>query len=379
MKTQLLKTYYMVIKRYIFRFITAIKPAQESTHRTYENIPTQFKTIRNLLDSLDDTFSRIKRMSPRRGSFQSHIKKYGPFVVGDMSYRGDKSCLRTGVLEGLDVYGLPAVLINYWPVRNKLSTIEDDAEIFFCAIKTKRIFNYISKSGCIYYECSITSGAEDRIKMQDLGYYIEVERVTGKVTAIKYPYTKQNVIHGNGGDETIYYTKEWHMPDYRNDSVVKKDNQKSTPHEDAVKQHLEKLFTLNYNITMHREYGVNIIVKKGKSRATFTVPQDRWKYFFKDRIKAKTIRGNTKPIYHSVTAHARKVRAGITNVKTHYRGSRHFLWDGYEIKIVMQGKHSSPQASFGVAGVSVEHMEPGVKYSSLGKTATLVNETFEGV
>jgi len=152
---------------------------------------------------------------------------------------------------------------------------------------------------------------------------------------------------------------------------------KSNHTEDAVRRELETQFTLRYNMVMQREYGVNIIVKRGKSRATFTVPQDRWKYFFRERIKAKTPHGKTKPIYHSVVAHQRQTISGTTAVKTHYRGLRHFIWKGYDIRIVMQGKHGVPQASLDITPTSEEDMKEGVQYYDLNDISDRINRVFE--
>lgn len=136
-----------------------------------------------------------------------------------------------------------------------------------------------------------------------------------------------------------------------------------------------------YSAVMRREYGVNIIVKKGKYRATFTVPQNRWKYFFKDRIDALTPGGKKIPIYHAVVAHKRQTKTKLTYVKTHYRGSRHFWWQGYEINIVMQGLHSVPQADFAVSALDEFPPDrPETDFiDATGVGGGRINRLFEGV
>jgi|TARA_R110000737_G_scaffold108378_4_gene141117 hypothetical protein len=83
-----------------------------------------------------------------------------------------------------------------------------------------------------------------------------------------------------------------------------------------------------------------IRVTKGGLAAVFSIPVLRTPYFFKDREYYKTPSGNRKPIFHIVRTHKRDLQTGgQTYVKTHFRGHRHFVWNGYKINITVPGWH----------------------------------------
>ena len=98
---------------------------------------------------------------------------------------------------------------------------------------------------------------------------------------------------------------------------------------------------------------------------TFTVPQHRWKDFFKDRVKVKNKNGNTTRIFHYVSAHTRKDGA---NVRTHTRGSKDFIYNGYDVRIVIPGRDALPQAMLGIAAMDAEEAEKkGIKTIDITK------------
>lgn len=77
-------------------------------------------------------------------------------------------------------------------------------------------------------------------------------------------------------------------------------------------------------------------VKRDGLVAAFGIELSRAKYFFADRdMSALAADGKRKRIFHSVIAHARTLSTGaVTSVRFHYRGLRHFDWNGYGIRIV---------------------------------------------
>lgn len=71
--------------------------------------------------------------------------------------------------------------------------------------------------------------------------------------------------------------------------------------------------------------------------AAFGIELSRAKYFFRDReaMTALARDGKRKRIFHSVSAHSRKLGDDrTTEVRRHYRGLRSFDWNGYGIHIV---------------------------------------------
>jgi hypothetical protein len=348
------------------------KPKRRRAKPESEKISFQYQTIRELLDDMDETFKNLRRMRPTRHSVQRVVKKYGPFMMGKLR-EGD--LLQRDELEGFEAYGLPTFLIGYWPGERHIKG--RDLEVFQCAIKTHSLPYAGKRPDCTYYEVA-TVIMPDKQTAKDIGmkkpaeinYYIEVNKKTGAVRAAKTPWTKQIQIPARNGRPVCIHRQVWDLPDYIKDEGH---------HSEGVKaKFLEERFEVLYSSIMRREYGVNILVKKAGYRATFIVPQNRWKYFFRERVDVKTAAGKNRPIFHAVIAHSRHLKSGkVTDVKTHYRGSRHFVWNGYEIRIVMQGKHGKPQASFGSSTVSEEDT-PKKTVSIFGPTGDLVNKEFEG-
>ena len=70
-------------------------------------------------------------------------------------------------------------------------------------------------------------------------------------------------------------------------------------------------------------------------------------YFFKDRDKAVNQNGKTKKIFHIVAAHERSLPDGNKKfVKSHFRGIRKFMWNGYKVNIILNGKHAKSMNSW---------------------------------
>jgi len=70
--------------------------------------------------------------------------------------------------------------------------------------------------------------------------------------------------------------------------------------------------------------------------AAFGIDVTRAKYFFADREIDLAIDGKRKRIFHAVAEHDRRIDpTRTTRVRGHYRGSRHFEWNGHRIRIVM--------------------------------------------
>jgi hypothetical protein len=329
----------------------------------------QFTTIKTVLDSLDELFADMKLIRPKsHNQFQRLLKRYGPYVcsLARADDAGD-SILGAGLDAGFKAYGLPSFLINYRDKKWYKWVDDTPVSEFFIATK-QASFPYLKpKNNDTCYECCFVGMLNN--KPLELNFNIVIDG-GGNVTA--YPYLariprtiKGRVVSRRMG---LYY------PDL--------ENVKELCNIERRKKHLVELFCINYNMVLQREASINIIVKKGSDRATITVPPNRWKYFFKDREKIITNSGRQKPIFHAVASHHRHHATGkISPVKTHYRGLRSFRWGEYSIKIVLPGKHSVAQSSFGLSGklVSDEEFKSG-DYVDLSSKAAAdkLNKLFEG-
>ena len=97
---------------------------------------------------------------------------------------------------------------------------------------------------------------------------------------------------------------------------------------------------------INRDERWNVIIKKNGERITFGVNDKDTPYFFKNRDKVVTEKGETKRIIHYVKEHER-TRNGKTNIiKQHIRGLREFSWAGYECKVVSPKLETKTSATF---------------------------------
>lgn len=94
---------------------------------------------------------------------------------------------------------------------------------------------------------------------------------------------------------------------------------------------------------------LRITARRDGVNAVFGIDMLRTPHFFSDRdASALTASGRRRPIFHIVRTHAhRGTRTGYR--RSHFRGLRHFEWNGYHVSISMPGKHHSPiaDATFG--------------------------------
>ena len=106
-------------------------------------------------------------------------------------------------------------------------------------------------------------------------------------------------------------------------------------------------FNIISHLAMSSESGLTVRVKKKKSVISFAIDMERTPYFFSDREKVVTSKGQTKKIFHIVRGHMRKMSDGTEkHIKSHFRGLRKFVWNEYDVSISLTGKHHSSIFSF---------------------------------
>ena len=106
-------------------------------------------------------------------------------------------------------------------------------------------------------------------------------------------------------------------------------------------------FNIISHLAMSSESGLTVRVKKRKSVISFAIDMERTPYFFSDREKVVTSKGQTKKIFHIVRGHMRKMSDGAEkHIKSHFRGLRKFVWNEYDVSISLTGKHHSSIFSF---------------------------------
>jgi len=98
--------------------------------------------------------------------------------------------------------------------------------------------------------------------------------------------------------------------------------------------------------------GIRVNVYKGSLCGVFNVAMERTAYFFKDREKTTTEKGNVKKIFHAARAHMRTLSDGRqVPIRMHFRGERDFKWNGYRVIVTVSGKHHMDVNDFSVAAV----------------------------
>jgi len=148
----------------------------------------------------------------------------------------------------------------------------------------------------------------------------------GNVVPLKYRSDKyQRIKHKRGSDrESHIHHAAWDWPPIWYESA-KLQNQ-------TIEQHLVRLFTLTANAFEAAQAGITMVsVKKDKLIAKFGLDPTRTAYFFKDRDVVISDNGKKKKIFHIVRTHLRQGK----QVKSHFRGLRSFLWNGYQINITV--------------------------------------------
>jgi len=362
------------------------KKIKRKQKKTDELEITEYGTIKSLLNDLDITFKDIKKITPKKNDHQKAVKRYGAYICSFDSTEDELLC---DGLENFKGYGFPTYLVlSISPNKITKKESKDGSRYlnqFFTGIKQNTYMPPFDRKGCVYYECC--NVIIFRGKPVELYYYIEINKKTGHLNPLPFPKEKTSRIttkargkKGQSNRGRVIHTHGWEYPKY----MAQRQIGDGSPTDSETKDSMIKTFSMMYNLTMRRELGINIIIKKGKNRCTVNVPTGRWKYFFKDRLKIKTPKGNTKPIFHAVSAHYRHVKNKVSTVKTHYKGLRSFFWNGYSIKIIMPGMHGVAQASMGLTGYTKKEAEKkwgeNVETVSLGskEISGAVNAMFEG-
>ncbi len=299
----------------------------------------RFVGMKTLLESIDETFSKLARLKRSKHETAKLLRKNGPMIV---PYDQNALC-EENYLEGFATYGLPSMLFVDTPWSRYFQDQKKDGfEHLSYAVKFDKLPVVLKRRGFSYYKfgCYWPKQRGDRTPEFSIQAYVGVHEITGEVIAIPVLQTLCKDLKANSVTSHKAKTipnRAWRYLALTDDFSLCQEEQR---------RHIVSHFCAIYSFSMWREFDVNIVVTKAGAKATFLVPHHRWKDFFKDRLDVLASDGKRARIFHAVTAHT---RSNGSNVRTYYKGSRHFCWRGYEVSIVIPGKHGAPQASFGVS------------------------------
>lgn len=125
------------------------------------------------------------------------------------------------------------------------------------------------------------------------------------------------------------------------------------------------------------ESGILVRATKGKRTMSFSIDMERAPYFFKDRLKTVNRNGKTKPIFHIVRGHKRRVAGREIHVKMATRGLRRFSWNGYNVSISLPGKSHNLTMGAELEAVDDGSMEVGKAYLDSNEVGRRVAEHME--
>lgn len=160
----------------------------------------------------------------------------------------------------------------------------------------------------------------------------------GEVTLLRECKTKKMLVHSRRrGDDFYIPQRAWRLP---SNAVEAAKSWGTTP----------EIYTANLfqSIVQAIEFSgysmIHVLVtnKEGLT-ARFGLNAKRIPYFFQDRDYALTDTGVRKKIFHVVRAHQ---RVDGSNVRLHFRGDRKFTWAGYDVEIIIPGKHRTDLQEF---------------------------------
>lgn len=326
-----------------------------------------FADMESLLKGLDNVFGRMKRLYKDK-RIDNTLKKHGPFIYNFNLNPDENQDQGFGqhMVEGFKAYGLPSVLFGA-SSRNFLPDSNHSQDHFAWAMKLKNVPFFGSREGGDYefYEFGNLTPKDvkfsSHVKAPKLDravssyFVVMVHKKTGEIIAlptqqkkvVRLPKTKR----AKQGNQPVTYsinTMGYEIPDACDSKDACKINRRKA---------IELQFKLLYSLIMRRETGTNIVARKNGIKVTFLVAENSWKRFFRNRIDAIASDGKRKRIFHAVVAHERVCHNGkITPVRTHYRGTRNFDWNGYNIKIVMPGRHGMAQSDFNIPGEYIEQV-----------------------
>ncbi len=334
----------------------ASKPDKESKpKRTYNKQKRQ--DFGELLDNLDATFSAIKLPNMKESWLDRDsmigLKKLGVHVPNPwaIEWTDDLNEIFLDVSKPL-----PALMCISIPTRevNK----EKIYPKFIFAIKYKKLPWHVAYHPGAPYLFGAAFDLNGNLFWMHM--YLTVNRKTGAMTCCEELQAVRNVIKVNGKRPNTYISKQWKEAAFLQDDKISAEQ---------IKNSVMNLMRGMHNWWIGRDERWNVIIKKNGDRLTFGVDNKDTPYFFKNRDKVVTEKGQTKRIVHYVKEHDR-TRNGKTNtIKEHVRGLQEFNWNGYQCKVISPKLNVKTSATFAAEPKLIEDVgaEDMVYLSKVGK------------
>ena len=343
---RLLKYLILVWGKLFFR--SEIKPVIRGPNRprqTFETGPAYY--MGDLLKPLDDYNAVIHELKKHDLDAYNYYVRVG-CTIGNSDQLFEKDTLSARWRNGTK---RPMAMMMHFKQYEK-DIDEDKVYPTFLLIQKMRMVPGVQFTNADMYECITFYRERDSIKIiTGIPFYMSVDpeggmhlmlmkrRMEGKTYSKKLRRAKAGA-RGRRSELVDHEIQRWGIPTYLSEWA---EDKKMTPSKLA-----QIIFTVTATAAETQDLGLLIRARKNNVCAAFAIDLLRTPYFFKDRIKAKTITGRTKPIFHIVRTHPRK---NSKLVKTHFRGLRRFNWFGHDVQISMPGYHHGASHEFDSAAI----------------------------
>ena len=300
--------------------------------------------LSDLLEQLDDAFEKLKVLKKTDRHSYNYFSKVS-CNVASKDFR---------ILEGnafsIDIKDIPASGCMFVPDNGNNRAVDDDDEekTYPTFIYFKRITKPINVQPTNEITLQFNLLLEFKDEPVGVSMYISIGE-DGVFKPLKQMSVKKIIVNsknkkrGQSGRFEIQRAT-WEYSGLL-DNICEDNNWKSKD------EYLHAIGWAAINSCLGVDGGITVRVKKRNAYLTFAIDMLRTPYFFKDRKKVVNENGKTKPIFHIVAAHKRKLPNGSEQiVKTHFRGLRRFKWNNYDINIFLGGKHAKPINTYTVSG-----------------------------
>ena len=290
---------------------------------------------RDILDQLDEYMTCIKRMKKTDKDGYRMYSRLGAVISSPRSLLSPQLGARWRVEGPRPGFGAIAFLRG------------DNEDEHWLSMK----FGYFKKldkppreveptNGTVYEVTTFHTRADDPSKWSraSMCCYVSVDE-SGEVRTLRYAAMRKQTIHhkdgtarrGTGKTSTITHPYMTYGPLLENSEH----RVEISPEERGV-----ELFAVIATGYQQAASALRVSASKNGVTAVFGVDLLRTPYFFDERDATYTDSGNKKKIFHIVRTHKRTLKTGKeTFVKSHFRGERRFMWNGYDVVVSMPGKH----------------------------------------
>ena len=331
-----------------------------------EREPHLYSFKANILDYLNDQFRVLKRMKKHDRDAYTLYKKIGAFVMADMwEFENAWDFEEYRHMRGWWKTHRPSFAAFYTGYHHK----SDDKDkispslIYFQKYDKKRppqTVQQIHGDGDIY---TMSFYWDDQHKIATVGEYALHVSPDGDIKCLKTLTNEPVKVRAKRRSSTGPKGRVFQVP-----------NRKWGIHpffKDWAKDlgmEVEALLIGNFIMAVsafsrQHEEMTKVHVTKDGLVAVFSISILRTPYFFKDREVYKTPSGQRKPIFHIVRAHRRDLKTGgETYIRTHFRGHRKFVWNGYSIRITVPGWHHQDLATLDARSHSIPEEDDRTGY-----------------